>query len=357
MKSVNLSGRIALIVTMLLLAQHGVASAFKATEIPEVSMRVKVRRVGGAAVTPEARFKLSFTGSAVIEFNGGEWSAWATLKREALEKGLESYPNSYNRQPQARFMATVAAVGKSEYPLYIDVETRLEGGEVSTMVAELINTSLGILVWRIGKEGELHIDTLAGYGRRVHAAAMEAAALAPENRPQKIVFGDRYIGGDGDAICQREGISRLCGLGFNAMHAVPRQFLECVRDGGISNLWGAVYSPPGYAFNFATNRHEVFREFVKKQVQGAINAGWERDEIVLWVTSDEPGWYYPAQYKSLNNDPLAMADFHSYLQQNGLKPKMLGAKRWSDVHLIGRKEYQTLGERRLYYWSKRFRAL
>ena len=54
---------------------------------------------------------------------------------------------------------------------------------------------------------------------------MGDAVLAPADRPKRIVFGERYIGGDSDALCWREGIQRLCGLGFNALHSVPKSFI------------------------------------------------------------------------------------------------------------------------------------
>ncbi|RSK48796.1 type 1 glutamine amidotransferase family protein [Hymenobacter rigui] len=72
------------------------------------------------------------------------------------------------------------------------------------------------------------------------------------------------------------------------------------------------------------------------------------------MTSDEPGWYYPARYNEFNKDPNALAAFHGYLQARGLTPASLGKTSWSEVQLIGRQQYHDLPSRRLFYWSNRF---
>jgi len=88
-----------------------------------------------------------------------------------------------------------------------------------------------------------------------------------QSRPaQKIIFGDRYIGGDSDLLSWKEGIGRLAGLGFNAMYPVPANLTPALREVGINKTWGAVYNPPGYAFNFKPTRGKEFSDFVKEQV-------------------------------------------------------------------------------------------
>ena len=58
-------------------------------------------------------------------------------------------------------------------------------------------------------------------------------------------------------------------------------------------------------------------------------------DIAVFAMSDEPGWYYPAQYRMLQ-DPDAAQRFHDYLKSNELNPKDLGSADWDSVSPIGR---------------------
>jgi hypothetical protein len=318
-------------------------------DVPDFAVRVRVLGNGDAAPGADDRFTLTLTKAPEVTFRGAEWSPWVASTREGIEASL----NEYSVRWELKTDASVVPAGKSFTRLTLDVETRIAGVESNRTPAELLSPHLGILLWR-GDDGQTHIDTLAGHGRRVYDAAMRDAVLAPADRPRRIVFGERYIGGDDAALCWREGIQRLCGLGFNALHGVPAAFIPTVREAGITKLWGAVYNPPGYAFNFATNRPAIFRDFAAAQVAGALHDGWKREEIAFWVTSDEPGWYYPLTYTQFNEDPAAMSDFHAYLRERGLRPKDLGRPDWSAVRLTGRKDATDLPSRRLFYWSNRF---
>ncbi|MCA9071530.1 MAG: hypothetical protein KDA84_21535, partial [Planctomycetaceae bacterium] len=322
-------------------------------EVPNFGVRVQVVEIDGSKPAADDSFQISIAREEAVVFKGTDWSDWVEPTRDTIKKALETYPNSYNRRWQVKVGCSVRPSSKKISLLKLNVETRIAGGETSRTPAELQGASLGIILWR-DEEKSLHIDTLAGHGRRVYDEAMRDAVLPKADRPQKILFGGRYIGGDNDALCWREGIRRLSGLGFNAMHSVPKAFIPVVREGGISRLWGAVYNPPGYAFNFKPDRDKIFRDFAAGQIKKSLTDGWKREEIALWVTSDEPGWYYPATYKQFNENPIAIADFKKYLQQRGLRPADLGLTDWSELRLIGRKEYSDLPSRRLFYWSNRF---
>jgi hypothetical protein len=322
-------------------------------EVPDFSVRVRVLKVGGQSPAPSNAFSLAVLKGTSVSFAGTDWSPWAESTREGIAAELAGYPNSYNRRWEFKTTCSIQPVGRPFAFLNLEVETRISGGEINRTPAELQGPALGLILWR-DSGGPVHGDTLGGHGRRVYDSAMREAVLPPGDRPKRIVFGERYIGGDSDALCWREGIQRLCGLGFNALHSVPKDFIPVVRAGGITQLWGAVYNPPGYAFNFETNRAEIFRKFAADQIAGALADGWTRQEIALWVTSDEPGWYYPSTYKQFNDDPAALADFHAYLRAHGLRPKDLGCAGWDTVRLIGRKDYRDLPSRRLFYWSNRF---
>lgn len=325
-------------------------------EVPEVRVRLRVLSVDAAAPAPEAGFRMVFPGLPAVAWKGGDWSPPAQSTREAMEKILGGYPNRNNRHWQVSIGMRVAPVPRPKpYPiLALAVETSLAGdGETNVSRARLFGPRLGLLLWK-DASGAVHADTHAGHGRRVYDDAMQAAVLPPEDRPKKIIFAERYIGGDDDLVNWFEGVRRVCGMGFNALHPVPKPVVPVVREAGISKVWGAVYNPPGYAFNFAPDRKQVFDEFVDKQTARILDAGWRLEDIACWVTSDEPGWYYPEKYEEFSENPAAMAAFRSYLQSRGLTPSDLGWNDWTEVRFAGRADYESLPERRLFYWSNRF---
>jgi len=374
-----------------LLVQSALASP-PAAEVPDYKIRVRVTGVEGQLPTAEHSFKVSLAGNPKpVEFSGAGWSPWIYSTREGIEAALKAYPNSYNKYwqiltncnisrvnpPKATTPTTTATAAPTPRPVVANatakpkapagpppklallIESAIEPKglaavtETNTTEAEMFGPTLGLLLWRDDAK-KVHIDTLTGHGRRVYDKAMKEAELKPADRPKKIIFGDRYIGTDNDFLSWREGITRLSGMGFNALHPVPPNLKQTVHDGGIHKLWGAIYNPPGYAFNFEPNRQEVFVKFVRDQMKPNFDAGWKKEDVGFWVTSDEPGWYYPAQYDVFNKDPLAMAAFHDYLKEQKLTPQDLGKTTWDEVKLIGRKEHTDLPSRRLFYWSNRF---
>jgi hypothetical protein len=327
-----------------------------AKDVPNYRVRVCVTSINGKAPTAGQQFGLTLGGNPKgVSFTGTAWSAWVPSTRAGIEQAVTSYNNANNPFWQ---VVTGLSVGPgtpaASFPsLKLQVQSAVEGGEISSTPAELFGANVGLILWQ-GDDKKIHIDTFTGHGRRVYDKALKAAFLPVKERPTKILFGERYIGSDNDVLSWKEGIQRLCGLGFNALHPVPANLTATVREAGIKKIWGAVYNPPGYAFNFSPQRHEEFKKFVQDQIAPSLAAGWKKEDIGFWVTSDEPGWYYPSRYSEFNQDPNAMAAFHSYLQARGLKPADLGKPSWAEVKLIGRRQYQDLPSRRLFYWSNRF---
>ncbi|MCA8831100.1 type 1 glutamine amidotransferase family protein [Hymenobacter pini] len=331
------------------------AAAPAAKDVPDYRVRVRILRVQGKAPAAAQSFSLSLTGNTqVVSFRGTAWSGWVASTRAGIEQVLASYNNANNAFWQVATNARVTPTGAAPFPtLKAQVQCVIVGGETSTTEAELFGSNLGLILWK-GADQKIHMDTYAGHGRRVYDQALKAAFLPEPERPKKILFGERYIGADDDYLSWREGVRRLCGLGFNALHPVPAHLTATVKAAGIRKIWGAVYNPPGYAFNFNPQRQAEFVKFAQDQIAPSLAAGWQKDEIGFWVTSDEPGWYYPARYQEFNQDPNALAVFHAYLQERGLTPASLGKPAWSQVQLIGRQEYHDLPSRRLFYWSNRF---
>lgn len=318
-------------------------------------MRVRILSVQGKAPAPTQQFDFSLTGNPQgARFSGPAWSNWIPSTRAGIDQILATYNNANNPFWQVTTGLSVTPVAVAPFPsVKLQVQSAIEGGEVSTTPAELFGPTVGLILWQ-SADKKIHIDTYTGHGRRVYDQALKAAFLPENQRPKKILFGERYIGSDNDVLSWHEGIKRLCGIGFNTLHPVPAALTSTVRAAGIRKIWGAVYNPPGYAFNFTPQRHTEFVKFVQDQIAPQLASGWTKEEIGFWVTSDEPGWYYPARYDEFNKDPAALAAFHSYLRARGLTPAALGKSDWNQVELIGRQQYRDLPSRRLFYWSNRF---
>ncbi|RPD47692.1 hypothetical protein DNI29_09595 [Hymenobacter sediminis] len=347
---------LSILLSVLFAVQHA-SAAPTAKDVPNYRVRVRVISVQGKAPAPTQVFGLTLAGNAQsVRFAGSGWSAWVSSTRAGIEQALAAYNNANNPFWQVTTSLSVApATPTTPFPtLTLQVQSAVDGGETSTTPAELFGPNVGVILWRTDGDQKVHIDTYTGHGRRVYDQALKAAFLPEKERPKKIMFGERYIGSDDDFLSWQEGIRRLAGLGFNALHTVPAHLTATVRAAGIHRIWGAVYNPPGYAFHFGPQRHAEFTKFVQDQVNPQLAAGWQKEDIGFWVTSDEPGWYYPARYTEFNQEPNALAEFHRYLHARGLTPASLGKKSWNEVRLIGRRDYQDLPSRRLFYWSNRF---
>lgn len=336
-------------IASLVIATLGVFILFTRTAQakPDIAMRVKVTQVGAVAPTVEQSFKASFGGTNPVTFKGDAWSEWFFFAGYNDEERL------------AVGVAVVPEPAIDPFPrIKLSAEMTVEDGEKTTNTADLFGPTLSVMLWKSGDK--VHVDTRAGHTARVYGPFFKAAAIPENERPRQILFGDRFILGsweDNNALSWKEGIGGLAGLGINAhtFEGINQPALaQVIRDAGIKKVWGAVYEPPGYAFNFNLDRKKVFDEFVQKQIAPVLNAGWKKEDIGYWVTSDEPGWYFPSVYNNFNNDPNALDAFHAYLKANGQTPALLGKASWADVRLIGRKQYKDLPSRRLFYWSNRF---
>ena len=59
------------------------------------------------------------------------------------------------------------------------------------------------------------------------------------------------------------------------------------------------------------------------------NAGFKPGAVRWFAMSDEPGWYYPRMLQVVTADPVALDEFHSYLQGVGLSPADFGKTDWT----------------------------
>ena len=150
----------------------------------------------------------------------------------------------------------------------------------------------------------------------------------PDNlKPKNFVLVDRFIGGDDDRIDWKEGFENLSRAGFSVVMAPPNPPMkELLHQAGMNRTGWAVYSPPGYAFSTplpGAKAPESSSVWATKQAKPYLDGGFAPQDIAVFAMSDEPGWYYPAQYRMLQ-DADAAQRFHDYLQSNKLDPKDLG---------------------------------
>ncbi len=347
--------RILVIASIALLALQPVAlAAPKLTpeEVPEFRLRARVLSFGGQ--TPEGK-KFSFGLAGVSgTAEGSQWCAEIKFGRPQAEATLKGYPAIYMSGWPVVLRLTVQGAAD---PTLVEAELTLaETGGVVKLSGELFGPSLGILVWRDDQRSP-QAATMAEYNRR-YWKALAGVEIPAKMRPQRFPIIDRFIGGDDDRRAWHEGIEQLQRAGFSAIMLPPSRPVRdiLVKAGGRRTAW-AVYNPPGYAFDFDPKvTPEAIGQWARQQAKPYLEAGYARQDMAAFAMSDEPGWYYPSIFKSLQDNPAAMARFHRYLQQQRLQPAELGASRWEDVDPIGRSQAKDLRSRRLFYWTMRFFA-
>lgn len=347
--------RFSVIVGLMVLALFPATSAgskLKPTEVPEFEARARVVQLGNQA--PEGKkFSGSLAGGSITT-EGSQWSRWVAFDHLDAKKTLKGYPALYMPGWPLVLKLTVAGVID---PTAVEVELKFsESTDPVALSGELFGPSLGILVWR---DAQLRprAATMAEYNRR-YWKELQDVQIPESMRPKHFPIIDRFIGGDDDRRDWQEGIEQLERVGFSAIMLPPSRPIRelLLRSGGRRTAW-AVYSPPGYAFDFDPKiTTEAIALWARQQAKPYLEAGYARQDIAAFAMSDEPGWYYPSAFKALRDNPAAMARFHRYLQDQHLQPAEVGASRWEDVGPIGRSQAKDLGSRRLFYWTMRFFA-
>ena len=327
-------------------------SKLKPTEVPEFEVRARVVKIGNQV--PEGKkFSCTLAGGSITA-EGSQWSRWVTFDHLDAKKALKGYPAIYMPGWPVVLKLTVGGVID---PTVVEVELKFsESTDPVTLSGELFGPSLGILVWR-DDERRPQAATMADYNHR-YWKALEGVQIPESMRPKRFPIIDRFIGGDDDRRDWQEGIEQLRRAGFSAIMLPPSRPIRdlLVKAGGSRTAW-AVYSPPGYAFDFDPKvTPEAIAKWAQQQAKPYLEAGYARQDLAAFAMSDEPGWYYPRIFKSLQDNPAAMARFHRYLQDQHLQPADVGAQRWEDVGPIGRGHAKDLPSRRLFYWTVRFFA-
>ncbi len=325
----------------------------KPADAPTFQLRARVTKIAGAEPGKRKftfRFNVKSTAASTV---GDAWSDWLTFGQPQIDAILNGYPALYLRNYPVVARLVVAGVAD---PTDVEAEIRFdETKETFKLKGELFGPNLGILIWREDKQPKA--ATMAQYNHRYwkHLASVKA----PEaERPKLFPIVDRFIGGDDDRISWREGIEQLARAGFSVLMLPPsRPIRDIYMKTGLKRTSWAVYSPPGYAFDFNESiTPESLRDWAEKQAKPYLAAGYAKEDMAIFAMSDEPGWYYPRTIETLKKSPRGMKRFRDYLHAQGLTPGDVGAAAWSDVQPIGRSSAIDLPSRRLFYWTTRFFA-
>jgi hypothetical protein len=327
-------------------------SKLKPEEVPEFQMRARVVKCGNQV--PEAK-KFSFTlAGGSMTATGSQWSPRLTFDHLVAWRILKGYPAMY--MPGWPVVLHLS-VGGGVDPTTVEVELKFtESPAPVTLTGELFGPTLGILLWR-DADRRAQAATMATYNHR-YWKELQGVQIPESIRPKRFPIIDRFIGGDDDRRAWQEGIEQLHRAGFSAIMLPPSKPVRelLLKAGGRRTAW-AVYNPPGYAFDFDPKvTTEAITQWAREQAKPYLAAGYGREDMAAFAMSDEPGWYYPSTFKTLRDNPAAMARFRRYLQERRLQPADVGASRWDDVGPIGRSQAKDLPSRRLFYWTMRFFA-
>ena len=323
--------------------------ALSVNDVPTFRIRVRVETVGGVKPTSQ-KFPIHFQ-TLSAEADGPNWSPWLVYDEREVSNSLKAYPNLYLKDWPLVLRAQI--YGISDPTRVVGELSFDETGNVVTLEYNLFGPNMGILLWRDDAKKTAHAATMAAYNRRYWKDLRDVKGL----KPAHFVLIDRFIGGDDDRNDWKEGFENLSRAGFTAIMAPSNPAMrELLRQAGVNRTGWAVYSPPGYAFSTplpGAKQPESLTEWATKQAKPYLDSGFAPQDIAVFAMSDEPGWYYPAQYRMLQ-DPEANRRFHDYLQSNGLTPRDLGSSRWDSITPIGRGAALDLPSKRLFYWTQRF---
>jgi len=326
--------------------------ALQVTDVPTFRIRVRVISVGGKEPAGH-KFPIHFQ-TLTAEADGPNWSPWLVYDAPQVSKSLNVYPNLYLKDWPLVLRVQINGISD---PTRVVAELSFdETGQVVPLEFSLFGPNMGIVLWRDAADKSAHAATMAVYNRR-YWNALRDVHFAQGLKPRNFVLVDRFIGGDDDRIDWKEGFENLSRAGFTAIMAPWNPPMrELLRQAGVSRTGWAVYSPPGYAFSSplpGTKPPESPTVWAMKQAKPYLDNGFAPQDIAVFAMSDEPGWYYPAQYSMLR-DATANKRYRDYLQSNGLTPRDVGSSTWDSVAPIGRSAATDLPSKRLFYWTQRF---
>lgn len=353
---------LALLFTLYFTAQHALG-ALTPLSAPQFQMRFRVTSVANQQPANTV-FVLKGAAGMSVQSMGSQWSQWATFGASQVDQLLKQYPNAYSK----KFPMVVKFQLSNARPVTaINVEIRLtETGATIPLHAQLTGPTLGVTLWR-DADNKPMAGTMADFNRLTIWKGVPSTLHRPH--PQKFPIIDRFIGGSDDALEWSEGIDNLAKYGLDVMMLPPSASTRSMLiQAGVRRTSGAVYSPPGYTFEFPYLRYDmqklpgasgkttaqILDQWARSLAQPFIAAGYEPKDVALYNMADEPGWYYPDALTALQASAAGMIRFHQYLQAQGLRPADVGAASWATVQPIGVSKATTPATRKLFYWTMQF---
>jgi len=358
--------RICFALLVLVLLGGAALAKFPASEVPTFTVRARVVNINGQA--PDGKAFTFTLGKTLAKVTGTEWTEGMAFTEKDAEAALAPnvYPNMYmGGWPLVTGMSVrdVTDTTAIEGELILDEKP----GEPIKFTARLFGGSLGLLVWR-EEDKSPRIATFAQYNKR-YWEVLKTVHLTEAERPKHFPIVDRFIGSDNDRNAWEEGLSTLSKAGFSGlMLSGDKTTRDMLLQIGLRRTAGAIYNPPGYAFDFTRGNENTsaagVEQWAKNIAKPYYDAGYLPQDIAAYAMSDEPGWYYPSMLDSLQKDATALTRFHEYLQAQGLKLQDVGAETWEDVLPLGRSKVMDAADgtpapltvRRLFYWTMRFFA-
>lgn len=339
-------------VALMLSAASPAMARLQAEQIPLFKWRARVVSVEGQPSTTDHSF--GFFRFPRAESHGGEWTEWTAFDGEhaTAATGPHAYPNTYLRSWPLVIKLAITGV---KDPTVVEVEAQFDGQDnVKKMSANLFSGTLGFLITQ-DDAGHAAIATMREHNQK-YWDALGNVNIPDAQRPHKFPVVDRFIGGDSDNDAWREGINNLARAGFSGiMLPASVKYREMAEAAGHDRTAWGVYSPPGYAFDYALDDVDgVLKTWADKLAKPYTDAGYEPEAVALMAMSDEPGWYYPQMFDALEKSERGMTRFHQYLKDQGMTLELLGKTSWDDVKPIGRNEDDDLPSKRLFYWTGRF---
>lgn len=324
-------------------------AALDAAKVPTFKIRVKVTQVDGKPPAVGTKFSIALAKAGKTQMDANTWSDWIEYTTADAQEAIKRYPNLYlKRYPVVNHLTILPIKGQTD----VQVQIALDDGKTISTQAELFGQSLGILVWRDADDQPM-AGTMADYNQR-YWEPLKAVNIPEALRPRKFPLVDRFIGGDNDMIDWRDGIDHLAKAGFTAIANVNPSARPLLLKAGLTRTSGAIYAPPGLFDMDGQPTDEKLKAWAQKLAAPFEKAGFAKTDVAMYSMSDEPGWYYPAQYDALKKNPAWLKVFHDYLASQGLKPQDVGAQSWATVEPLGRSHVTDMASRRLYYWTTRF---
>src|SRR5262249_25293539 len=140
-------------------------------------------------------------------------------------------------------------VARYTEPLTLELEINIdETNETRTVRVDLINSVFTLMAWR-DEDGKAKVGTTAEYNRR-YWKALDGIEVPTGMRPGKFPVADRFIGDD-TLQANEEAVRNFSRAGFSVLMLQPSAGAREILAKARMRTAGAIYAPPGYAFDYA----------------------------------------------------------------------------------------------------------